>query len=285
MLQYFVKENKCSVFENGTLPQLLYLCNTETMQEYFPRLMHKHDDRVEIVFIVKGKGSHLIGNEKYQTKAGDILIFNQGVLHDEVAEIGSDMTVYCCGINGLKIKGKKQNCLLDLEYPAVLQSGQYAPRINTILDIMDTQIKHNLHAGTEICRYLLAALITIILQLPQKNIKMQNNTLVLIRQVKQYIDSHYWEAISLSAVAQQFNINPYYLSHLFKRNTGFSLIQYTLRRRIGEAQSLLINTGYSVTQIATLVGYDNINYFSTVFTKMIGISPSAYRTYWIGQNK
>ncbi|MGR6980421.1 AraC family transcriptional regulator [Testudinibacter sp. P27/CKL/0425] len=265
MLQYFVKENKCSVFENGTLPQLLYLCNTETMQEYFPRLMHKHEDRVEIVFIVKGKGSHLIGNEKYQTQAGDILIFNQGVLHDEVAEIGSDMTVYCCGINRLKIKGKRQNCLLDLEYPAVLQAGKYTKQINTLLDIMDAQIKYNPDTSSETCRYLLASLITIILQLPQKNTKKQNNTLVLIHQVKQYIDSHYWEAITLSSVAEQFNINPYYLSHLFKRNTGFSLIQYTLRRRIGEAQSLLINTSYSVTQISTLVGYDNINYFSTIF--------------------
>ncbi|MGV6988075.1 AraC family transcriptional regulator [Testudinibacter sp. P80/BLE/0925] len=286
MLQYFVKENKHSIFENNCLPQLLYLCNTETMKDYFPRLLHKHNDRLEIVFIVKGKGNHLIGNEKYQTQAGDILIFNQDVLHDEVAEIGSDMTVYCCGINNLKIKGKKINHLLELDYPAVLPAGDYAEDINAILGIMDSQIRQNPNTATETCRYLLASLITIISNIPRRNIQAnKNNELMLIHQVKRYIDSHYWENISLSSIARQFNVSPYYLSHLFKQGSGFSLIQYMLRRRIGEAQSLLINTGYSITQISTLVGYDNINYFSTIFTKMTGISPTAYRTYWIGRKK
>jgi YesN/AraC family two-component response regulator len=53
-----------------------------------------------------------------------------------------------------------------------------------------------------------------------------------------------------------------------------------MRRRIGEAQSLLINTNYNVTMIAGIVGYDNPNYFTTLFSKIVGMSPKKYRQLW-----
>ncbi|WP_180334841.1 AraC family transcriptional regulator [Necropsobacter massiliensis] len=284
MLQYFLNDNKSSIFENGRLPQLLYLCNTETMQQNFPRTLHKHDDRLEIVFIVKGKGSHLIGDVTYHTKAGDILIFNQGVIHDEMAELHSDMVVYCCGINGLNIKGAEKNCLFDIASPAVISSGNQRHVIEQLLALMFTQIKESANQASESCRYLLSALLSIIVQLPRENIQsLPFRKLPLVEQVKNYLDAHYTENLCLQTVAFRFKVSPFYLAHLFKRQTGFSLIRYLIRRRIGEAQSLLINTNYSVNQIAGLVGYDNANYFSTLFSRMIGISPSQYRTSWIGK--
>ncbi|MFY1027372.1 AraC family ligand binding domain-containing protein [Actinobacillus seminis] len=63
------------------------------MQQNFPRVLHKHDDRLEIVFIVKGRGIHLIGDVKYHTKPDDILIFNRDIIHDEMSELNSDMVV------------------------------------------------------------------------------------------------------------------------------------------------------------------------------------------------
>lgn len=284
MLQYFLTEHKTSIFENNRLPQLLYLCNTETMQQNFPRVLHKHDDRLEIVFIVKGRGSHLIGDVTYHTKAGDILIFNQDVIHDEMAELNSDMVVYCCGIKDLKIKGMEKNCLFDIDSPAVISSGEKYPMIEQILSIMFLQIKENGNKASETCHYLLSTLLTLIVKLPREAIKtIPYKKFTLVEQVKQYLDIHYTENITLESLAFRFNLSPYYLSHIFKRETTFSPIQYLIRRRIGEAQSLLINTSYSVSKIAGLVGYDNANYFSTLFTKMIGISPSLYRTSWIGE--
>lgn len=46
-----------------------------------------------------------------------------------------------------------------------------------------------------------------------------------------------------------------------------------IRRRIGLAQTLLSTTDYTATYIATMVGYDNTNYFNTIFTKVVGVSP------------
>lgn len=286
MLQYFLEENKFSIFENNRLPQLLYLCNTETMQQNFPRALHKHDDRFEIVFIVKGRGIHLIGDVKYHTKAGDILIFNRDVIHDEMAEVNSDMVVYCCGIKELHIKGMEKNRLFDIDSPAVISSGDKHDMIEQLLAIMFLQIKENGNKASETCRYLLSTLLTLIVKLPRETIKtIPYKKLTLVEQVKQYLDAHYAENITLDNLAFRFNLSPYYLSHLFKQETHFSPIHYLIRRRIGEAQSLLTYTNYSISKIAGLVGYDNANYFSTLFTKMIGISPSLYRTSWVGEKR
>jgi AraC-like DNA-binding protein len=60
-------------------------------------------------------------------------------------------------------------------------------------------------------------------------------------------------------------------------------MQYIIRRRIGQAQSLLLNTGYSVTQIAAMVGYNNLNHFHCAFAKIVGMAPGRYRRSWSGQ--
>lgn len=76
-----------------------------------------------------------------------------------------------------------------------------------------------------------------------------------------------------------------YLAHTFKDATGYSPGQYMILRRIGEAQTLLCITKYPVTQVSTMVGYDNTNYFSSLFKKMVAMKPKEYRDYWFGKEK
>lgn len=72
-----------------------------------------------------------------------------------------------------------------------------------------------------------------------------------------------------------------YLRQIFIRNfklyTGFTPMQYILSKRIYNAEALLQNTQYNITEIAQIVGYDNPLYFSRIFKKLKGISPSEYR--------
>ncbi|TCP94746.1 hypothetical protein EDC44_11549 [Cricetibacter osteomyelitidis] len=58
-------------------------------------MMHKHENHLEIVFVAKERGNHIIGSTKYETRERDILIFNRGVVHDEIAQVNSDMPTYC----------------------------------------------------------------------------------------------------------------------------------------------------------------------------------------------
>ena len=62
------------------------------------------------------------------------------------------------------------------------------------------------------------------------------------QRIKDYIDKHFADEFSLQQMADALHVSPYYLAHICKEVTGYSPLQYVLRRRIGEAQTLLITT-------------------------------------------
>src|SRR5689334_1166231 len=94
MTQYFVKKDFNPTFEKGSIPKLLYICNVDPTHTSLPRTMHMHNDLLEIIFIKEGNGSHLIGERQYKTLKGDILIYNEGVLHDEYGNPDTNMSVF-----------------------------------------------------------------------------------------------------------------------------------------------------------------------------------------------
>ena len=79
------------------------------------------------------------------------------------------------------------------------------------------------------------------------------------------------EPTTLEQMGKALNMSPYYLSHVFKEMSGYSPGQYLLRRRVGEAQTLLITTDYPITKIAEMVGYETQSYFNLQFTKNVGM--------------
>ena len=110
---------------------------------------------------------------------------------------------------------------------------------------------------------------------------MRSRTDIIAGQVKNYIDTHFDEQFTLQDISNAIQVSPYHLAHMFKETTGYSPMQYTVRRRLGEAQSLLISTGMSVTEIAISVGFGNPCHFNTMFSKYIGMSPSRYRSSYV----
>ena len=75
------------------------------------------------------------------------------------------------------------------------------------------------------------------------------------------------------------SITPSHAVHVFKPVFGVSPVQYLNSRRIGQAQHFLLTTDLSASQIASQVGISNVNYFYTVFKKLVGRSPASYRAY------
>lgn len=76
-------------------------------------------------------------------------------------------------------------------------------------------------------------------------------------------------------------MNQFYLVHVFKDYSGYSLKQYQTRRRIGEAQNLSLSTSLCVTEVANAVGYDNAYNFHRNFHHLVGIPPARYKKFWL----
>ena len=98
-----------------------------------------------------------------------------------------------------------------------------------------------------------------------------------VRMAMEYILEHYSEpSISVGTVAQALGISDGHLSHTFKKETDLTLLNYLTRVRIRKAMELLRTCRYKVYEVADLVGYRDIAYFSTTFKKVAGVSPSEY---------
>lgn len=96
-----------------------------------------------------------------------------------------------------------------------------------------------------------------------------------IEQLKKYITAHVEERLDLNEISGRFYMNRYYLSHYFKKETGFTLTQYVANQKIIAAKALL-KKGHSVTDVALRLSYNSDSHFIAVFKKMTGITPKKY---------
>ena len=97
--------------------------------------------------------------------------------------------------------------------------------------------------------------------------------------IMEYINNHSssWSLLTLDAISKNLHISPSYLSHLFKRTTGQSLMQFISERRIAEAKKLLINTDTKIQAISDLLEYGNCTVFCKTFKKNTQMTPKEYR--------
>ena len=107
--------------------------------------------------------------------------------------------------------------------------------------------------------------------------EMQRQQTKPIRMVKEYIDSHYNEAITLEMAAEKAGLSANYVSAIFRKETGVNFSDYITARRMDAATELLRKTDLSIGEIAERVGYTDVKHFSKLCKKTLGMKPSEYR--------
>lgn len=111
------------------------------------------------------------------------------------------------------------------------------------------------------------------------NQERDNTMKKVILEAKQYIQDHYQDPdLSVEMMCRQLHMSPAYFSTLFKKETGQTYIAYLTEVRLDQAVELLNTTEDKTYVIAQKVGYQEQNYFSYVFKKRFGVSPTKYRS-------
>lgn len=108
--------------------------------------------------------------------------------------------------------------------------------------------------------------------------KKHSKNAELANKIKQYVLGNLDQEISLNTTAEAFHISSFYLSKIFKDETGINYIDYVMSCKIDKAKNLLTSTSLSVDKITSLIGYSHATYFSRKFKEMTGKTPNAYRS-------
>lgn len=101
----------------------------------------------------------------------------------------------------------------------------------------------------------------------------------LLDQITGYIKKNYTSSLTMKSVANKFYLNPSYFCKLFKNETGLTFTHYLMKLRVDKAKELMMGSNKKLYDIAAAVGYDNVQYFSTIFKEIEGVTPSQYRNF------
>lgn len=274
-----IPHHKTDRFRFKKIPELLYAGQVvDETAFYAPMQIH---DFCEIIYIVEGSGEFKIGGKSYALQQGDVAIYNPGVLHEErsTSKKQEAFKVVYCGVDNLHIEGVPGGMLLPPYVDPVISCGQYASRVESYLSEMLRECDSQALGYETLSSNLLMSLITLIYRIIDAEHQFQSlkgkNELTI--RTKEFIDNNFTQSISLKEIADTLYISQHYLSRLFKKDLGDSPVNYLITRRIEEAKRLLAESSAPVHEVAASVGYSNDKYFSMLFKKVTGITPSAYR--------
>ena len=235
---------------------------------------HTHN-HVELFYIVGGNGQFLIEDRLYPVNTNHLVIINPNVTHTEVGLNAQPLEYIVLGIEGVELSinnnSNGQFCILDH-----FESMDITSCLRNMLREMELK-----QPGFEdICQAFMEILIIRLMrstglsvpETPQNNVG--NHQCATVRR---YIDQHFKESLTLDQLAEEAHMNKFHLSHAFKREYGISPINYMISRRLEESKYLLAETDLSMSQIAQLLGFSSLSYFSQVFHRTQEITPMEYR--------
>ena len=235
---------------------------------------HTHN-HAELFYIVGGKGQFLIEDQLYPVNTNHLVIINPNVTHTEVSLNAQPLEYIVLGIEGVELSitenSNGQFCILDH-----FESMDITSCLRNILREMELK-----QPGYEdICQAFMEILIIRLMRSTGLSVPTEPQNSVGNHQcaaVRRYIDHHFKESLTLDQLAEEAHMNKFYLSHAFKREYGVSPINYMISRRLEESKYLLAETDLSMSQIAQLLGFSSLSYFSQVFHRTQNVTPLEYR--------
>jgi len=278
MIQHFFDKNFDQRPFMKSLPRLVHICEVEK-SDIWPRVLHSHQKYTEIVLVREGALTIQLDHVTYRAQKGDAVVYNAGVLHDERPVQGAAFCSYVCGVSDFARQGYPVNYIPVGNMP-VVSMGNRAALVESIFRLIleQTLSPERPHGMEESCQYLLAAILSSIMSaLGNESCEENRQGFSLGKHIQHYLDQNYKNELNLAVISQELQISIFYLSHVFRQETGYSPMQYVINRRIGEAQNLLIQTDIPINIISQMVGCPNTNYFNQLFRKRTGFSPGRFR--------
>jgi AraC family transcriptional regulator, transcriptional activator for feuABC-ybbA operon len=233
----------------------------------------------ELLYARDGNGTFIIGNKKYAIKKGVLLYITPNTPYSIEADRNSPsdiLTVHFSfaevGFNDGKWNVMENTTTLPLPSAQVLQDAiPVEEQFQKLLDCWVTKLP-----GYEfIARTLLQQLLVTIMQTVSKNSHNYSRSLK-VEKIIQYMHQNINGKITLPELSKLVQMTPFYMSRTFKEATGYSIIEYFNKLKIDKSKELLIEGNKKIKEVAQELRFADEFYFSRMFKKVEGISPSEF---------
>lgn len=241
---------------------------------------HEHVNLCEIALVVQGNGETFIDETPHPFSTGDLLIYNERVMHfEDWASTTRPPILYYMVIKNFSVEGMSDNKLLPDGVSPVFPTHEGFPPLRALFEALLDECEVQ-ELGHEVAANgLLQAILIRTLRIVNDQFQMlrsgSSNSLGF--RIREHIEKNYMENLTLTSIAAHFFISQFYLQHLFKDTFGDSPINYLIRFRLEKAKKLLASTKHSVKTIAGMTGYESVPYFCLAFKKATGMTPSEWR--------
>lgn len=257
-------------------PRLLYTGTVGDDPDWY-NLAHSHD-YCELLYVIEGRGWAQIGEHRCELAQGNLVVLDPSVLHEEHSDKQSPLRFAFCAIDSFAIEGLPPCGLLSAGRYPVIETGDCRYRMESVF----ADLIHETSEQVSFCNDMSNSLVSMLLVLAIRLLLAQPTSRPTAMseecsRVAEFINSNYSEPLSLADLSQTVYVSKHHLAHIFKSQTGVSPIRYLINKRISEAKRLLRETELTVGEISVQVGYNDPVYFSQIFKKSTGMSPSVYR--------
>lgn len=258
------------MIELGRLYTLLY-----HEKELGFRFKGEQHDCWELTYVDKGSLYNVVGEtQEYLLRQGELMLFAPGQRHRQYA----DEHVSVCYMT---VTFDMQLGETELLSDTVFQSDYEIKRL--LEKIMQEKETQRIYSYDLILCYLKEILIRLLRAQRLEHIIHKTDTEIkhtiesdIIVDVMQYVKKHLDKKLTVSEIAKMIPVSSSYLSTLFRKNTGKHLVEYISAEKMKRAKEYIREGKYTFTQISEMLGFNSIHYFSKLFKKQVGITPSEY---------
>lgn len=268
--------NSKIAFKDTSKPLIVISCGTYRLYsiQKLPTFRPKGRVDYQLLYVAAGKAHFFFDGKEEIVPAGHMVLYRPKE-QQKYVYYGVDQTeVYWVHFTGGEIK-QILNYYQISSSKHVFYSGTSAE-----YQWLFRQMIQELQMCRQGYEELLAMMLQQIFLLVNRQIKEKKTNGFIQEEIEKatyYFNDNYHKDISIEEYAASHHISTCWFIRSFKHYTGMTPMQYILSIRIANAQNLLETTGYNISEIAAIVGYDNPLYFSRLFKKQKGISPMEYR--------
>ena len=258
---------------------LLHLQEIGTLQALAPHTSSRSNLQSYLFFtVLSGSGELVYDGKKYELKKGDMVFIDCRKPYSHTTDLNL-WSLRWCHFYGPTLSFVYEKYVERGGRPT-FRPEETAPFLST-LDVL-----YKLASGSDYIRDMrineeLNRLCTLLMEQswnPEEATTAPKK--LSVAEVKEYLEQHYAEKITLDDLSKQFFINKYYLTRVFKEQFGQSITAYLTSLRITHAKQLLRCSEKSVEEIGLECGLGQLHYFSRVFKEVEGVPPSVYRSQW-----